>query len=88
MFKIGDKVRVKKDLVGNTRYNWLYCSSTMADLKGNEYIIESVQEIAPGSLYTDDFDVIDDIFYTLMDSETIQTLPFSWNDQMIEKIED
>ena len=52
-FKVGDKVRVKKDLVGGTTYDGLYFSFCMKDFCGKEFIVEKVKDNTHNYLLND-----------------------------------
>lgn len=41
-FEVGDKVRVRNDLVANKIYGYAYFSSQMVRFKGKEFTIKSV----------------------------------------------
>ena len=43
-FKVGDKVRIKKGLVGSTNYSELFCNPEMTKLCGSEITIREFQE--------------------------------------------
>ena len=45
-YKIGDKVRVRKDLVPNSEYGGVYYVDAMDELKGKECVITNVGDVA------------------------------------------
>lgn len=67
-FEVGDKVRVRNDLVVNKIYGCAYFVSQMVGFKGKEFTIESV-----GNSNSED-----NKYYTLKE------VGFSWTDGMLE----
>lgn len=50
-FKVGDKVRVKKDLVGGVTYDGVYFGFCMEPLRGKEFIVTNIEN---GNYYLND----------------------------------
>ena len=81
VFKIGDKARVRKDLVGGRIYDTCtsyccYCNETMTDYAGDVIVISEKDDIY-GFMY---LRKVGDGFTT--------EIPFSWSDDMLEPLEE
>ena len=81
VFKIGDKARVRKDIVGGRIYDTCtsyccYCSETMTNYAGSVVVVSEKDDIT-GSMY---LRKVEDGFTT--------EIPFSWSDEMLEPLEE
>ena len=81
VFKIGDKARVRKDLVGGRIYDsctsyCCNCSETMTNYAGDVVVVSEKDDIT-GQMH---LRKVEDGFTTEM--------PFSWSDQMLEPLEE
>ena len=81
VFNVGDKARVRKDLVGGRIYDTCtsyccYCSETMKNYAGSVVVVSEKDDIY-GSMY---LRKVEDGFTTEM--------PFSWSDEMLEPLEE
>ena len=81
VFKIGDKARVRKDLVGDRIYDsctsyYCYCTETMTNYAGDVVVVYEKDDIY-GFMH---LRKVEDGFTTEM--------PFSWSDDMIEPLEE
>ena len=81
VFKIGDKARVRKDLVGGRVYDsctsyCCYCTETMTNYAGDVVVVSEKDDMT-GQMY---LRKVEDGFTTEM--------PFSWSDDMLEPLEE
>lgn len=81
VFNIGDKARVRKDLVGGEIYDacvpgWCYCTETMTNYAG-DVVVVSEKDDKTGFMH---LRKVEDGFTTDM--------PFAWSDDMLEPLEE